>query len=175
MVNEKYIVDGNDFKKLPLRAAYYARALGTNHDVRLKNTVDYIKDFTEHETSWDLIIGYEDNNCSSTCMCGQKELCEMLEDAYIPDDACLSDPFDIIVVTNFSQISRNRDVINYLFDEGILKVPVFCIETGKIVTYDPENMEGILLTCADINDSGEQVNENDYYMQKINEVNHDEE
>ena len=162
MIEDKFKVDGTDFKKLPLRAAYYVRTLGATHDARLMSTVDNIKDFIESETSWDLIIGYEDNDCSSTCMCEQIDLREMLEDAYIDSyDICFPDPFDIIVVTNFYQISRNKDVINYLLDEGTLKVPVFCIETGTLVTNDPENIEGILLTIAEINEK--RVN---YYKQQ---------
>ncbi len=163
MIDKKFIVDGTDFKKLPLRAAYYARTLGFDHDERLEGIVEFIKDFTEHETSWDLDLGYEDNNCSCRCMCEQVELREMLEDAYEPS------PFDIIVVTNFLQISRNKVIIEYLLDEGELKVPVFCIETGKIVTNDPENIKRILLTCAHINENDMDESYNMYQDDEMDE------
>ncbi len=148
MLEDKFVVNGSDFKNLLLRAGYYARTLGFDHDERLETIVSCIKDFVSKETSWNLVIGYEDNNCSSRCMCEQVELREMLEDAYAPDS------FDIIVVTNFSQIARNKVIIDYLLEDGTLKVPVFCIETGTLVTNDPDNIADKLIE-KELNNSEE--------------------
>lgn len=136
MIDEKFIVDGSDFKELPLRAALYARSLGDGHEEILKGRIKAIEDFIENETSWDLIIQYADDNRSSKCMCEQLEFKELLEDCY--DDNCM--PFDIIVVIDFSQIARNKKIINFLLDDGILNVPVYCIKTGEIVISSSVDM-----------------------------------
>lgn len=153
MIDQRFIVQGKDFKNLPLKAAYYARSLGCDHNKRLKGIINWIEFFVETETSWDLVVGYEDNNCSSQCMSEQFELEELLDDADNPI-------FDLIVVSNFCQISRNKELINYLLKDGALKVPVFCIDTETIISSNPENLKDTLF----YNDKG---SISDYYIHQI--------
>lgn len=148
MIEDKFKVDGKDFKKLPLKVAGYVRSLGLDHDDMLDMRVDIIKDFVEEETEWDLDYWYTDNNCSAICSCHQPELSEMLYDILFFDDPT-SHSFDIIVVTSFSQIARNQTIINYMVKEGKeLKVPVFCMDTQTIITSYPDEIAKILSDCA---------------------------
>lgn len=156
MIEDKFIVDGNDFKYLPLKVAYYARSLGSNHDKRLKGKICLIEFFVKAETTWNLVVGYEDNDCSSQYIGEQFELEELLEDAENPI-------FDLIVVDNFYQISRNKEYINYLLEDGALKVPVFCIDTETIISSNPNNLKATLLY-------DDKVSISDYYIHQNKET-----
>lgn len=138
MIEPKFIVDGSDFKELPLRAALYARSLGDGHEEILKKRIKDIEDFIKNETSWDLTIQYADDNCSSKCMCEQLEFRELLEDCS-DDNYCRL--FDIIVVIDFLQIARNKMIIDFLLDDGILNVPVYCINTGNVIVSSSVDMD----------------------------------
>lgn len=163
MFLEKYKVDGEDFKDLPLKVAYYARAYGDDMDIKLKATINSIRWFVENKTNWDITAGYEDAYSSSLFIDEQEELGEMLED--INEH---SDTFDLIVVSNFYQISRDKLTISELLEKGQLTIPVFCVETGTVVTNDPESIRAIMLTC--FNTPKEQMNVSNYYTHQNNEV-----
>lgn len=147
MIEDKFKVDGKDFKELPLKVAGYVRSLGLDHDDMLDMRVDIIKDFVEEETEWDLDYWYTDNNCSAICRCHQPDLCEMIDDSLNFEDHT-SHYFDIIVVTSFSQIARNQTIINYMLEEAELKIPVFCLDTQTIITSYPDEIAKILSDYA---------------------------
>ena len=66
-------------------------------------------------------------------------------------DASDSHAFDIIVVGRFSQMARNSNIIDYLLEDGTLKVPVYCIEEDIIVTSYPDNVKETLMAAAEAN------------------------
>lgn len=154
MIQEKYIVDGSDFKNLPLRASIYARTLGSDSMEMLTSHLDSITKFVREETTWEPVVWYSDFNRSARCLCEQFELQEMLIDA---SDA---HAFDIIVVGRFSQLARNINIIDYLLEDGTLKVPVYCIEEDIIVTSNPDNIKETLIAASEENiaESDEMMN-----------------
>lgn len=154
MLDQKFIVDGSDFKNLPLRASIYARTLGSDSMEMLTSRLDSITKFVREETTWEPVVWYSDFNRSARCLCEQFELQEMLI------DASDSHAFDIIVVGRFSQLARNINIIDYLLEDGTLKVPVYCIEEDIIVTSNPDNIRETLIAASkeNIAESDEMMN-----------------
>lgn len=154
MIDQRFIVDGNDLKNLPLRASIYARTLGSDSMEMLTSRLDSITKFVREETTWEPVVWYSDFNRSARCLCEQFELQEMLI------DASDSHAFDIIVVGRFSQLARNINIIDYLLEDGTLKVPVYCIEEDIIVTSNPDNIKETLIAASEENiaESDEMMN-----------------
>jgi len=152
MVPERFIVDGTDLKNVPLCVAGYIRSYGIYSDEMFDKTETSLKDFVSNETSWSLEYLYEDKNCSALCYCHQPELSEMLCDSfdgqYDPEHS-----FDLIVVTNFSQITRSKMVSEFLFEsDSKISVPIYCIDTGKVITTNPEGVATFQKHIADLNE-----------------------
>lgn len=142
MLKKQFVLNGSDLKEMPLEIGYYSRTYGVFSEENQKSQVEFIKDWVHKNTCWDISCGYEDTNYSSIDWCGQPELCELVE------DSSNYPPFDLIVVTDFHQITRGKESIEMLLDDGFLKVPVFCIDTEDIVASDPINTKQKLIDSS---------------------------
>ncbi len=142
MLEDKFKVDGRDFKKLPLRVAYYARnKYDIFRDKEFEERVAFIQDFINKETSWELVAGYNDPICSTVFQ--QTDFQELL-------DAACSWQFDVIVVTELSQITDDPVIEKYILGSTELaynEIPIFCIDEETMVSIHPENVEKNLLDC----------------------------
>lgn len=153
MVPEEFIVDGADLKNVPLKVAGYVRSYGffSNEifDERKNNLIDFIN----NNTKWELEYMYEDNNCSALCYCKQPELSELLCDSFGSGEE-EEHSFDLIVVTNLFQITRSKKISDFLFEsECKISIPIYCIDTGKVITTNPEGFASIKKYIADLNDN----------------------
>lgn len=152
MVPENFIVDGTDLKSVPLRVAGYIRSYGVFSDEMFDEAETRLKDFVSNETPWDLEYLYEDRNCSAICYCHQPELSEMLCDTFDDQEDC-KHSFDLIVVTRFSQITRSKTVSDFLFEDCEISVPIYCIDTGKVITTNPEGFAYFKKHLTDLNEN----------------------
>lgn len=153
MVPERFIVDGADLKNVPLRVAGYIRSYGIFYEEMFDEPEANVKDFISNETSWSLEYLYEDKNCSAICFCQQPELSEMLCDSFNDQGDC-EHSFDLIVVTRFSQIGRSKRIASLLFeDDSKFNVPIYCIDTGKVITTNPEGFASFKEHLAELNDN----------------------
>lgn len=152
MVPERFIVDGADLKNVPLRVAGYIRSYGIFSDEMFEEAEMRLKDFVSNETLWSLEYLYEDKNCSAICYCHQPELSEMLCDSFNDQGDC-EHSFDLIVVTRFSQITRSKMVSDFLFEDCKISVPIYCIDTGKVITTNPEGFAYFKKHLTDLNEN----------------------
>lgn len=152
MVPERFIVDGADLKNVPLRVAGYIRSYGIFSDEMFEEAETRLKDFVSNETLWSLEYLYEDKNCSAICYCHQPELSEMLCDSFNDQGDC-EHSFDLIVVTRFSQITRSKMVSDFLFEDCKISVPIYCIDTGKVITTNPEGFAYFKKHLTDLNEN----------------------
>lgn len=168
MIDDKFIVTGEDFKNLPLRVLCYRISYyGNDGDINFMATIDSMKRFVKNGTKWKIVAEYEEPYDSNLFIDEQrgKALREIKKYA---------GPFDLIVVSNFYQILRDKLTISELLEKEELTIPVFCIETGDIITAYPKLLKNTIFIHSNINESRKRTSETDYiHMGK--EVRSDEE
>lgn len=130
---EKFKVDGRDYKMIPINMVFYNDC---TNSVCYQVTATETEDYSNNNTLWHQVGRYSSSKNEGTFR--QDGLQSLIDDSW-------SNDFDIILVSNWREISDDPRIVEYVLANLNPHVSIFCMEDETILSYYPKEIDRTLL------------------------------
>lgn len=131
MLKENFIVDGSDFKELPLRVLVTIGNGESYTKENLNSLITKIKDYVEKETAWKLFISFKENGL---CINGWDYENDSIGLLHNSDEYRA---FDLVIIPDCSNYNQ-RQLESVVSGGNNITIPLYCLNSETIISNRAE-------------------------------------